>query len=246
MATRPVGLVLDAVGPGRLGAFWAAVLGWQQPAEEQDGPAIEAPDGIRWADGGTPQLRFEPTAEPKAGQNRLHLDLVSADERHQSDTVQRLLALGGREIDIGQGDVPWVVLADPEGNELCVLEPREDYRGIRDLAAVVLGCQAPQRLATFWSEATGWPVLEASPRFAWLQHPSGTATRLELLAVPEPALNTNRVRLHVAPHGADDLDKEVARLEAAGGRVIDRARADRTTTVLADPEGNELHVLATR
>lgn len=54
--------------------------------------------------------------------------------------------------------MPWVGLADAEGDELCVLEPREDYEGTRDIAAVVLDCADPEPLAAFWHQATGWPV----------------------------------------------------------------------------------------
>ncbi len=60
---------------------------------------------------------------PKVGKNRVHLDLVSASDAEQRATVQRLEGLGARRIDVGQGDVPWVVMADPEGNEFCVLRP---------------------------------------------------------------------------------------------------------------------------
>jgi Glyoxalase-like domain len=67
---------------------------------------------------------FVPVADPKVAKNRVHLDLRSADADDQAARVARLAALGARPADIGQGDVPWVVLADPEGNEFCVLTPR--------------------------------------------------------------------------------------------------------------------------
>ena len=69
-------------------------------------------------------LSFLPVSEPKVGKNRIHLDLVSETPEHQTEMVERLMALGARRIDIGQGDVSWVVMADPEGNEFCVLTPR--------------------------------------------------------------------------------------------------------------------------
>jgi glyoxalase superfamily protein len=69
-------------------------------------------------------LVFVPVADPKVGKNRVHLDLRSATADDQAAQVARLTGLGARPADIGQGDVPWVVLADPEGNEFCVLSPR--------------------------------------------------------------------------------------------------------------------------
>jgi hypothetical protein len=63
-------------------------------------------------------------SDPKTGKNRVHLDLASTSAAHQAELVGRLRDLGATPADVGQGDVPWVVLADPEGNELCVLSPR--------------------------------------------------------------------------------------------------------------------------
>ena len=68
-----------------------------------------------------PTLEFLAVPVPKAGKNRIDLDLASAGEDDHQRTVDRLLAAGATRVDIGQGDVPWAVLADPEGNELCVL-----------------------------------------------------------------------------------------------------------------------------
>jgi hypothetical protein len=69
-------------------------------------------------------IRFLPTQEHKAGQNQMHFDLTGTSLEDQQQTVARSLDLGARHIDIGQGDVSWVVLADPDGNEFCVLTPR--------------------------------------------------------------------------------------------------------------------------
>ena len=70
--------------------------------------------------------------------------------------MDRLLGLGAARADIGQGDVPWIVLADPEGNEFCVLDPRPVYQGIAPVAAVVADCRDPAAVAGFWRLATGW------------------------------------------------------------------------------------------
>ncbi len=120
MPTRLQHVVVDAADPAALARWWAEALGWAITLEEPDEVAVEPPepDGL-----GVP-LVFVPVADPKVTKNRVHLDLRSADAADQAALVARLTGLGARLADIGQGDVPWVVLADPEGNELCVLTPR--------------------------------------------------------------------------------------------------------------------------
>ena len=127
MATRLVHLVVDAAEPARLARFWAAALGWEVAGEEPDEVDIW-PSGFSYPDPVALPLVFVPVPEPKAGKNRLHLDLATESAAYQAAEVERLLALGAVHADIGQGDVPWVVLADPEGNEFCVLDPRPAWR----------------------------------------------------------------------------------------------------------------------
>jgi hypothetical protein len=116
MAVRWSEVVVDAHDPAALAAFWCEALGWS-PTGRYAG-AVEVGPG----DGGGPTLSFVPAGQAKAGKNRLHLDLVPLPGSSQASEVRRLVALGARHADIGQGtDVPWVVLADPEGNEFCVL-----------------------------------------------------------------------------------------------------------------------------
>ena len=119
VGSRFTELVVDASDPERLARFWSAVLGWR-PTGRYEGAVEIAP-----APGGRPSLTFVPVPETKAIKNRLHIDVnpVGCD---QEEEVARLLGLGARRIDIGQGDRPWVVLADPEGNEFCVLRDRLD------------------------------------------------------------------------------------------------------------------------
>jgi glyoxalase superfamily protein len=114
-------LVVDAANPQRLAEFWMAVLGWQ-PTGQYDGPAIEIAD----PNGGRPSLTFLPVQDERVVKNRLHID-VNPTDCDQEQEVERLIGLGARRIDIGQGDgKTWVVLADPEGNEFCVLRRRID------------------------------------------------------------------------------------------------------------------------
>ena len=110
MPTRLVDLVIDAVQPARLARFWAAALGW----EVAEGGDVE-PSGYRYPDPVALPLVFLPVPEAKTVKNRIHLDLATESVAHQAAEVERLLGLGAVHADIGQGDVPWVVLADPEG-----------------------------------------------------------------------------------------------------------------------------------
>jgi predicted enzyme related to lactoylglutathione lyase len=123
MPTRLVHLVIDADEPARLARFWAAALGWAVAAGESDEVDIWPPR-FSYPDPAALPLVFVPVPEPKTGKNRAHLDLATESAAHQAAEVERLLALGAVPADIGQGDVPWQVLADPEGSEFCVLSPR--------------------------------------------------------------------------------------------------------------------------
>jgi predicted enzyme related to lactoylglutathione lyase len=113
-------LCIDTTDPARLASFWQSALGWRRTHERADEVVLEPPSGTR-DDGVVPDLVFNRVPESKAGKNRLHLDLRPQD---QAAEVARLEGLGARRVDVGQGaDVTWVVMADPEGNEFCVLEP---------------------------------------------------------------------------------------------------------------------------
>lgn len=117
MAARLTEIVVDAADPAALARFWSEVLGWE-PTGRYDGPVEIADPG-----GGRPSLVFVPVAGPKTAKNRIHLDLEPA-AAGQAEEVARLRALGARPVNVGQGDADWVVLADPEGNEFCVLAGR--------------------------------------------------------------------------------------------------------------------------
>jgi hypothetical protein len=114
-----VAIAFDAQDPHAQAAFWAEATGWVVEAEGEWGAALRAPGG------GGPALTLGPPAVPKAEKNRVHLDVAPRASDDQAAEVARLEAAGARRVDIGQGDdVGWVVLADAEGNEFCVLTPR--------------------------------------------------------------------------------------------------------------------------
>ena len=155
MPTRLVQLVIDAVEPARLARFWAAALGWEIDAEDSGEIGVQ-PHGYRYPAPAALPLVFLPVSEAKAAKNRIHLDLATQSDAHREAEVERLRGLGAVPADIGQRDVPWTVLADPEGNEFCVLEPRPVYLGTGPVAAVVADCRDPAAVAGFWQRATGW------------------------------------------------------------------------------------------
>jgi hypothetical protein len=124
MASRITELVLDCRDPAGLAAWWAQVLGYDVVGTEDDGSVEIGPPGQE-PKGAVPTMLFAPVAEPTPGKLRLHLDL-NATDRDQDGELARLLALGATPVDVGQGPVSdtmtWHVLADPEGNEFCLLQ----------------------------------------------------------------------------------------------------------------------------
>jgi hypothetical protein len=165
---------------------------------------------------------------------------------HQRAEVRRLLTLGATHADIGQGDVPWTVLADPEGNEFCVLEPRPVYADAGPVAAVVTRCADPAALAGFWDLAAGFTRVHSEDGFESLRSPTGAGPFLELLRVPGAKAVKNRVHLDVRPPAGEDQAEAVAALRAAGAKPADVGQGNVVWTVLADPEGNEFCVLTPR
>jgi hypothetical protein len=107
--------IVDARDPRGLGRWWQEALGWVVVSDDPD--EVE----IRPAADRLPGLLFVPVRESKTIKNRLHLDFRPDDRDVE---VERLLALGATRADIGQGERSWIVLADPEGNEFCVLGSR--------------------------------------------------------------------------------------------------------------------------
>ena len=119
MGARFTELVIDCRDPDRVAEFWAAVLGYAITERGPDGE-VEISGDVA----GAPTLIFVPVPEAKSVKNRIHID-VNPTETDQSDELRRLLRLGARRVDVGQGnDVSWIVLADVEDNEFCLLRRR--------------------------------------------------------------------------------------------------------------------------
>ncbi len=123
MTSRFTELVIDCHQPRALAAFWCAVLDYQVIDDKDDEVEIAGwqptVDAVRRAVT-APTVLFVRVPESKTLKNRLHIDVSPFDRGHDEE-VERVLALGARRVDIGQGEQRWVVLADPEGNEFCVL-----------------------------------------------------------------------------------------------------------------------------
>ena len=116
VGSRLTEVIVDAADPARLASFWVEVLGWTVTEADDDGVEIAGTDG-------GVKIVFVPVEEPKVGKNRVHLD-VNPTGCEQAEELARLLSLGAVEVDVGQGEQTWVVLADPEGNEFCLLRTR--------------------------------------------------------------------------------------------------------------------------
>ncbi|WP_137293893.1 VOC family protein [Nocardioides dongxiaopingii] len=233
-------LVIDALDPQRLGRFWEAVVGGERLTDE---PGIFE---TRLAVPGGPELDlcFQQVSEPAPPAPRLHVDLAGGP--HQDEEVARLLALGARRLDIGQGDVPWVVLADPEGNPCCVLEERAAHAGSGPVASLPLASTDPDRDAAFWAWLTGWTdVAGSAPRS--LRHPSLRGPLLEMVAEAAPHGPTkNRCHLDVRLEAGDDLDTVAAGIAERGGAPLRTDWGDLPWTSFTDPSGNELCLLPAR
>ncbi|MET9711260.1 VOC family protein [Nocardiopsis alba] len=127
MAAKFTELAIDCADPAALPRFWCAVLDYEVQGEEEDGVisigSPEVPEGRERPGPVPPVLTFARVPEGKVVKNRLHID-VNPTDRDQGAEVRRLLDLGARHVDVGQGEVSWVTLTDPEGNEFCVLATR--------------------------------------------------------------------------------------------------------------------------
>lgn len=240
MPTELDEIVVDAADPRGLGAWWAELLGWNLDTDADGDISLTPRDGEPGI-----ELLFGAVPDVTAGSHRLHLDLRSRTAAEQRDLVERAERRGARRIDVGQGDVPWVVLADPEGNPFCVLEPRDAYARSGALAAVVCQALDPRSQARFWAAATGWGVRAAEPAFASVTPPGGVGPAVEFVAVRTLPRGKNRIHLDVRPLPGGDRDAEVARLTGLGARPLDVGQrpGEVSWTVLSDPEGGAFCVL---
>ncbi|MFF0339308.1 VOC family protein [Kribbella sp. NPDC004875] len=225
-------LSFDAKDPAALARFWAAILGW----EVVDGTELVPHDNTGF------RLRFLQSDVPKDRANQMHFDLTSQVPEDQQATVARALENGGRHIDVGQKpEEGHVVLADPEGNEFCVIPAGNNF--LKDTAFIgALSSDGSQAVGYFWSKALEWPLVWDQDEETAIQSPQG-GPKITWGGPPvEPKAPRNRLRYELTT--ADDVEAEVERLIALGAKRLD-AGPDGSVE-LADPDGNEFTLRATR
>lgn len=232
-------VVFDAVDPATLGRFWEGLFDTTTLTDTAD--AFET--RLTVADGAVLDLCFQRVSEPAPPRPRLHLDVAGG--ARQKAVVDRALGLGATPLDVGQRDVTWVVLADPEGHPFCVLEPQPAYERSGPLAAIPVDSSDPIRDRRFWSELSEW-VAHDGPLPA-MRHRSGRGPLIEWC--PEPAAKgpgKNPIHLDLRLEPGDDPDAVVARIEDLGGAELHPDWGDLPWRVFADPSGNEFCLLPAR
>jgi predicted enzyme related to lactoylglutathione lyase len=235
-------VVADSNDPSRLARFWAEALGWRIVIDDEHEVEIAGSDT-------DVNVIFGTVPEPKSQKNRIHFDLHSSSNDQHRGNIERLVALGAKRIDIGQREVAWTVMADPEGNEFCV-EPESVFASeTGPVGAIAYDALDPGRLGRFWSEASGWPIVDQGDWGVALRAPSGTGPFITFGGgIERTAAKSakNRWHLDVAPPMDGDQGAEVERLIMLGARRIDIGQGDVAWVVMADPEDNEFCVLTPR
>jgi catechol 2,3-dioxygenase-like lactoylglutathione lyase family enzyme len=230
MTSRLLALSFDANDPLGLSRFWADALGWQVAREIDDGAHLVPTEGTTF------RIVFRPTDERKTAKNPIHLDLTTSSIDDQTEMVERLVRLGAQHIDVGQGPSDkHVVLADPEGNEFCVIEPENKFLAGRGRLGSIT-CDGSPEVGHFWSAALGWPLFWDQDEETAIRTPDGTGPFITW-GPPVPT-NVARNRLHfdIAPLVRGNQQAELDRLVTLGAAVIDGLR-------MADPDGNEFWML---
>ncbi|MET9774638.1 VOC family protein [Streptomyces sp. NPDC006367] len=242
MTSQLSAICFHAARPSELARFWAGLLGWEPADGPGDDVAILPPDATGF------RIRFLPGRVPKTGQNRAHFDLTSTSPRDQRRTVARALELGGRHIDVGQRpEEGHVVLADPDGNEFCVIAAGNTFLAGTGLIGA-LACDGTREVGLFWSEALRWPLVWDQDQETAIQSPNG-GTKITWGGPPvAPKTGTNRLFFELAlPAGADG-EAETDRLLSLGatrtgtGTGTGTGEGDGGRVMMLDPDGNEFSV----
>jgi catechol 2,3-dioxygenase-like lactoylglutathione lyase family enzyme len=228
VALRLEAVTFEVADAAAVATFWAGLL--EREVRTESGGTFLPGDNTQVG------LRFVTSDTAQVGPRRLHLHLTSGSLEQQQRSVEMALRLGGRHIDVGQGpDDKHVVLADPGGNELCVIEPGNNYlAGTGYLGEVT--CDGTRDVGLFWRDALGWPLVWDHNEQTAVQSPSG-GTKISWDSWGRPPLgpkdrrNRQRFDLHTA-----DLTSAAERLVLLGATRL----SDLPDGVeLADPDGNE-------
>ena len=237
MALRPSTWTFDTADPVRVAAFWGAALAFDlDPESDQEGAYVSDPSKE------TRGLYFQPVPEPKIVKNRVHLDLRPAGTMAQE--VERLRELGASELRFVDEGPGWTVMADPEGDEFCVLRGvSEGARRARlGIDSVVVDCGDPFPVAAFWIHALDYREHERGTSGIEIVGPQDGDLMLSFVTVPEPKTLKNRIHLDVRPTGS--MADEVQRVKDLGASERGFIEVeDSFWTQMRDPEGNEFCVL---
>jgi catechol 2,3-dioxygenase-like lactoylglutathione lyase family enzyme len=228
---RTLTVIFDARDAARLARFWGGLLD-REVAEEAGGVLVPGSES-------QPGLRFVADPAAKAGPNSLHLHVTSSSPADQQHRVAAALGLGAAHLDVGQRpEEGHVVLADPEGNGFCVIEPGNSFLAGCGLLGE-LACDGTREVGLFWSAALGWPLVWDQDQETAIQSPLG-GTKVAWGGPPvAPKAGRNRQRLELASPGGD-AEAEVDRLVSLGA-----TRLEAGGLVLADPDGNDFTVRKT-
>ncbi|MEU0059607.1 VOC family protein [Streptomyces sp. NPDC006334] len=240
MTSQLFAICFNATRPSGLARFWSGVLGWELADGPDDDIAILPPDPAGF------RILFLPGQEPKTGQNRAHFDLTSTSAEDQRRTVARALELGGKHIDVGQlPEEGHVVLADPDGNEFCVIEAGNNF--LADTGTIgALACDGTQEVGYFWSEALRWPLVWDQDQETAIQSPNG-GTKITWGGPPvAPKRGPNRLFFELALPTDADREAEIDRLISLGAKRADTGEAGEGRLRLLDPDGNEFSVRVPR
>jgi predicted enzyme related to lactoylglutathione lyase len=240
MTCQLLAVCFDSNNPLRLARFWGGVLGWEMADDTHDGVALLPSDDTRF------RFRFLPTQKQKSSLNERHFHLTSTSVEDQQQTVARSLELGARQIDIGQRpEEGHVVLADPEGNEFCVIEPDNKYlAGCGFLGE--LTCAGSREVGYFWSEALCWPLVWDQGLQTAIRSPQGGPKISWDGERMMPQTGQNRLHFDLAPPSHGDQQDEVDRLVSLGATCIDIGQREASGVAMADPDGREFCVLTPR
>ena len=236
MTVNLAALCFDANEPLLVARFWGGVLGWEMADDAEEGIALLPSDDTGF------RLRFLPSQEEKTAQNYMHFDLTS-NLQPQQETVERALRLGARHIDIGQRpDEGHMVLADPEGNEFCVIEAGNKFLAECGFIGAV-SCIGSQEVGYFWSKALGWPLVWDQNQETAIRSPHGGPKITWGGQLRMPKTGKDRLHFDLAPGAHGDQQAEVDRLVSFGATRADGGQGDVRPVVMADPDGREFCVL---
>lgn len=233
MGCSLLAVTFAAVDPHRLAHFWSDLLQWE-PIGVADGVLVPGSDT-------QVGLRFVERGDAQVSGRRLHLHLTSADLQDQDRIVRAARDLGATDLDVGQRpEEGHIVLADPEGNEFCVIEPHNRFlAGCGFLGEIA--CDGTRQVGQFWAAALDWPLVWDQDEETAIQSPKG-GTKIAWGGPPVVTKNARNEQRFDLTVDAEELDVEIERLSELGATPTGLVDGDEFE--LLDPDGNEFRLSA--